>query len=39
MFSSWPAAAFVEGVKIGSGSRALSVSPGGNSMPQTVPLC
>ena len=30
--------AFVEGVKIGSSSRADSVSPSGRGMPQTVPL-
>ena len=38
MFSSCPAEALVEGVKMGSSSRALSVSPPGNAMPQTVPL-
>ena len=39
MFSSCPVWALVAGVKIGSAKRALSVSPSGSSMPQTVPLC
>ena len=39
MFSSCsPSSAFVAGVKIGSGSRSLSRSPGGSAIPQTVPV-
>jgi hypothetical protein len=38
MFSSCPSSALVEGVKIGSGKRSLSVNPGGNGIPQTVPF-
>ena len=34
-----PAGALVEGVKMGSLSRALSLIPAGRRMPQTVPLC
>ena len=36
--SSWPSSAFVEGVKIGSGSRSDSRSPAGSSMPETAPV-
>src|SRR5215469_2812200 len=36
MFSSWPASALVDGVKMGSGNSADSVKPAGNLMPQTV---
>ncbi len=37
-FSSWsPSAAFVAGVKIGSGSRWDSSSPLGSAIPQTLP--
>ena len=39
MFTSWPLSALVAGVKIGSGSRSLSIRPGGSAMPQTVPGC
>jgi hypothetical protein len=38
MFSSWPVCAFVDGVKIGSGSRSDSRSPSGSLWPQTSPL-
>ena len=34
MFSSCPVVAFVEGVKMGSGSFSDSLSPGGNFIPQ-----
>src|SRR5437016_4243747 len=37
IFSSWPEAAFVAGVKIGSGSLSDSFRPVGRSMPQTFP--
>jgi hypothetical protein len=33
--SSWPTSAFVDGVKIGVGSRSDSRSPGGSAMPDT----
>ena len=36
--SSCPSAAFVVGVKIGSGSRSDSRSPSGRAIPQTSPL-
>jgi hypothetical protein len=38
MFSSWPVAAFVEGVKIGSGSCSDSRSPWGSARPEVEPL-
>src|SRR5207247_9684548 len=37
MFSSWPEAAFVAGVKIGSGRRSDSCKPEGSGMPQIFP--
>ena len=36
--ASWPSAAFVVGVKIGSGSRSDSRRPSGSAIPQTSPL-
>ena len=36
---SWPVAALVAGVKIGSGSRSDSRSPGGSLTPHTEPFC
>ena len=38
IFSSWPVVAFVEGVKIGSGSLSESRSPAGSGMPQMPPV-
>jgi hypothetical protein len=38
MFSSWPDAALVAGVKMTSGSRAACRSPGGSAIPQTAPV-
>ena len=38
IFTSWPLAAFVAGVKIGSGSFEACFSPGGSLMPQTSPV-
>ena len=35
---SWPSAAFVVGVKIGSGRRSDSTNPAGRPMPQTAPV-
>ena len=37
MFSSWPAAALVDGVNSGSGSGEDSASPAGSAMPCIVP--
>ena len=38
MFSSWsPISAFVDGVKMGSGSFEEFTRPSGSSMPHTVP--
>ena len=37
MLMSCPLAAFVAGVKMGSGSRSDSRRPGGSEIPQTVP--
>ena len=34
----WPAAAFVAGVKMGSGTRSARRSPRGSAMPQTSPV-
>ena len=36
--SSWPTSAFVEGVKIGSGSCSESRSPSGSVIPATAPV-
>jgi hypothetical protein len=36
--SSWPTSAFVEGVKIGSGSRSESRWPSGSVIPATAPV-
>ena len=38
MASSWPSSALVDGVKIGIGSFSDSRSPGGSSMPETLPV-
>ena len=38
MFWSWPASAFVDGVKIGSANRSASRRPAGIGVPWTVPL-